>query len=119
MEERTDEERKKYISSSIGKKIFNIRKEKKISREKLAEKSNLSTTYIFGIENGQSMPSCLSLIDICNALEIHPSILLDEFILITNKNKYNMLNFEKLTTKEKKAVENLIEFLSKNKADFF
>lgn len=112
MQEINDEQRKKFVSTSIGKKIFNLRKSKKLSRERLAEKSNLSTTYIFDIENGKSMPSCLTIIDICNALQISSSKILDEFLSVPDKTEPITKNFSKLSKKEKAAVTNLINFMS-------
>lgn len=112
MQEMTYEDRKQFISNLIGKKIFNLRKSCKLSREQLAEMSNLSTTYIFDIENGNSMPSCLSIIDICNALKVPTSQLLDEFSFYTEKLEPLTKNFNRLTKKEKAAITNLINFMS-------
>ncbi len=112
MKKITEEEYKNYIATTIGKKIFHLRKAKKWSREKLAEKSNLSTTYIFDIENGNSMPSCFSIINICNALNIHSSTIFDEFLSTSEKIEPLNKNFYNLSKKEKAAVTNLINFLS-------
>lgn len=116
MKEITDENKKKYVSITIGKKIYKLRKSKKLSREQLAEKSNLSTTYIFDLENGKSMPSCLTLIDICNALEVNSSVILDEFLTEKNK-KENLpeINLNKFSFLEKQAIINLIKVFQNRK----
>lgn len=50
------DDRKKEIAQYIGKKIFELRKSKKLSREQFAEKTNLSANYIYEVENGNSIP---------------------------------------------------------------
>ena len=94
---------------------FYLRKSKKLSREQLAEKSNLSTTYIFDIENGKSMPSCLTLIDICNALCVSSSEILDDFLFTSDQSW--LKNFYTLSKKEKASVINLISFMSNGYLD--
>ena len=114
MDKICNDKRKGFISAEIGKKIYDLRKLKKLSREQLAEKSNLSTTYIFDIENGKSMPSCLTIIDICNALDISSSEILDDFLSNSNVNSDEswLKNFYALSKKEKASVINLISFMA-------
>lgn len=60
----------------IGARIKSYRTHKKMSQERLAELSNLHTTYIGQIERGEKNPSLLSLLKISNALEISPENLI-------------------------------------------
>jgi transcriptional regulator with XRE-family HTH domain len=59
----------------VGKRIRGIRKEKKISQEKLAELADLSSPYISDIENGKVNASLFSYYRIANALRISFSTL--------------------------------------------
>lgn len=53
----------------IGKRIKVIRKQRKMTQERLAEAAGVGTTHISHIETGQTIPSLQTLIDIINALE--------------------------------------------------
>lgn len=59
----------------VGKRIRDVRKEKKISQEKLAELANLSSPYISDIENGKVNGSLLSYYQIAKALKMSLSTL--------------------------------------------
>ncbi len=54
----------------LGKHIRNRRKEKKYTLEQLAEKLDVSTTFIGQIERAKGIPSLETLIKIANILEI-------------------------------------------------
>lgn len=64
------------IEKKLGEKIKLLRKEKKLSQEKLAELSNLHRNYIGQIERGEKSVTISTLIKICEALSIKPSNLL-------------------------------------------
>lgn len=53
----------------IGKRIFNLRRERNITQEQLAELVNLSVTQVSKLENGKSRLSLDSLINIATVLE--------------------------------------------------
>ena len=111
-----DKKRKKEIAKYIGNNIYQNRKEKKITREELAEKSNLSANHIYEIEMGNCMPTALTLIDICISLHIPISNIID-INLLDNKNLLydNFLDdFQKLSEKEKNTVINLIQYMANN-----
>lgn len=61
------------ISSKIGAKIKEMRLEKKMSQDQLAEKADISKSSLSYIENGTNSPSLKTFEAICNALEISPS----------------------------------------------
>lgn len=109
-----DNSRKTMIAKTIGKKIYQLRTEKKYSREFLAEKTNLSANYIYEIENGNYMLGCVPIIDICNALEITPTELLRDFINlprnILNETLYSEL--EKLDEKNCQIILTIIKMMS-------
>ena len=54
----------------IGEKIKNIRNEKKITQEELAEMAEISVGYISNIETAKKKVSLTTIIKICNALDI-------------------------------------------------
>lgn len=111
-----DEDRKKKLAKYIGNNIYEYRKKNKFTREELAEKSNLSSNHIYELEMGNCMPTTITLIDICNALNISFSHLID-LKLLQNNNEFSEIfidDFQKLTEKEKKSVIQLIKFMANN-----
>lgn len=66
------------IESIFPKVLKNLRTNKNISQEKLAELCNLDRTYISLLERGLRQPTLTTLFKISNALEIKAS----EFIKI-------------------------------------
>ncbi len=61
----------KFLYESLGKKIKDLREQKNLTQEKLAEKAKLSLDYIGKIEVNINKPGLKALIKIANALEIH------------------------------------------------
>jgi len=64
------------IEKKLGIKIKILRKEKKLSQEKLAEIAGLHRNYIGQVERGEKSITINSLIKICKALSVKPSALL-------------------------------------------
>ncbi len=60
----------------LGTKIRNRRKEKNYTLEQLAEKLDVSTTFIGQIERAKGIPSLETLVKIANVLEISTDSLL-------------------------------------------
>ncbi|MBQ7974236.1 MAG: helix-turn-helix transcriptional regulator [Clostridia bacterium] len=60
----------------LGMNIRKRRKEKNYTLEQLAEKLNVSTTFIGQIERAKGKPSLETLVKIANVLEISPDSLL-------------------------------------------
>ncbi len=104
------ENNKKEISKKIGENIYNLRKSKKLSREKFAEICNISSQHVYYIERGEFLPGCLTIIDICNNFSITPSQLLGNCL----ESNYNLLdetiqhNYELLSSDDKKFLQELI-----------
>lgn len=116
MEALEDEKRRVKISEYFGKNLFKLRKEKGYTREELAEKSNLSSNYIYGLENGTYLPGCIALIDLSNALGVTTTHLLSEYIY----NKQDVLiekisqNIKNLSNRDLDLIMTIIDFCSKN-----
>lgn len=64
----------------LGKKINVVRKDRKLTAERLSELCNINAVYLRQIEGGVKMPSLPVFIDICNALEISPDYLLRDVL---------------------------------------
>ncbi len=106
--------RKKDMAKYIGDNIHKYRTTQNLTREQLAEKSNLTASHIYQLEIGNSVPSLITAIDICNSLNISISQL-TENLLFEDINKFIdaiSKDFNKLSDKEKKAIIHLIGDLS-------
>jgi len=62
----------------IGKNIRYFRKQQGLKQVELAEKAEISVSYLCEIENGQTMPSVKTLIKIAKALNVDFAALFDE-----------------------------------------
>ncbi len=62
--------------AELGKRIKRIRGEKKISQEKLAEMIDVSIPHMSNIENGKTKFSLQVLVDVADALNTTPDVLL-------------------------------------------
>ena len=60
------------IEQIFGNVLREIRLEKKVSQEKLAELSNLDRTYISLLERGLRQPTLTTLFKLASALNIRP-----------------------------------------------
>lgn len=77
-----------YQNINIGNRIRNYRIKKKMTQEKLAEYSDLSINFISKLERGQKKNISINkLLNICNALDITVSELLDDDLNISGLSK--------------------------------
>ena len=111
----SEEDRRNNIAKILGQNLFKLRKEKGFTREELAEKSNLSSNYIYGLETGTYLPGCLALIDLSNALDVTPTDLLSNYI----ENKENIFiqkissKIKNLSSRDLELIQNIIDFCEK------
>ena len=63
---------------SIGKRLFKLRRSKKLTLKHLANETGLATNVISQIEKGEIMPPVAVILQLSRALEIDSSILLKE-----------------------------------------
>ena len=111
-----NEDRRSQVAQILGANILKLRKQKGYTREELAEKSNLSANYIYGLETGTYLPGCLALIDLSNALDTTSTQLLDKFM----NNKRNIFlekisqNIDKISDRDLSLIINVIEFCTNN-----
>ncbi|MCE4564357.1 helix-turn-helix transcriptional regulator [Maribellus sp. CM-23] len=66
------------IISTFGKVIRELREEKKLSQEKLAELCDLDRTYISLLERGLRQPTITTIFKLGKALGISPSKLVEQ-----------------------------------------
>jgi transcriptional regulator with XRE-family HTH domain len=63
----------------FGKAVRQVREQKGLSQEALADLCHLHRTYIGGIERGERNVGFLNLLRLCKALKVLPSDLLRDF----------------------------------------
>jgi transcriptional regulator with XRE-family HTH domain len=66
------------LDHAFGKSLRKRRLEKLLTQEVLALESNLSRAYISDIEMGKKDPSLFTVFKLANALQLKPSVLIDE-----------------------------------------
>ncbi len=99
----------------IGQRIKEARLEKNITQEELADKLDLSVTYISRVENGNSHINLNRLSQVCNVLEISEGTLLNG---VYNKSE-NYLNKEfadllkNTTPKKQKLIYEMAKTIAK------
>lgn len=71
-------QKKASVKGIFGKVIRQVREEKGITQEKLAELAEVDRTYIYRIETGKRSPSLDIVFRIADALKVSPGHLLDK-----------------------------------------
>ena len=106
----------KDILKVIGSRIQQARNEKGYTQEYVAEKIDKSIDILRSIENGRSVGSVGTLINICNVLEITLDYifidLLDKKGEILNNKLYE--NFQELNLEQKGLINAMIEYMKKD-----
>lgn len=95
------------MKETLGHKIKALRKIKKLSQERLADKADLSQQHISRIENGLTFPSVSALNKIANVLNIPIDDLVDNDI----KKMEDKYTFDILRKMELLSVEDKIKIL--------
>ena len=106
----------KDILKVIGSRIQEARNKKGYTQEYVAEKIDKSIDILRSIENGRSVGSVETLLNICNILEITLDYifidLLDKKGEILDNKLYG--DFQELTLKQKELLNVIIEHMKKN-----
>lgn len=63
--------------SAFGKRVRDIRLQRKLSQEKLAELADLHRNYVGVLERGGQNPSLLIILKLARALDVRPGKLID------------------------------------------
>lgn len=108
-----EEKRKKEMATYIGNNIRKYRVNMKLTREQLAEKSHITASHLYQLEIGNCVPSIITTVDICNALNISVALLTDS-LLFNNVSKFTEIianDFDKLSDDNKDMIIHLIKYL--------
>ena len=102
-------------AQEIGQQIFYARTKLGMSREMLAEQSNISTNYVYEIEIGKKVPNVIIFSNICNSLGVSPESILnpEQLNQLNDFIKDISIDFYKLSDKDKRLIINNIHFLAK------
>ena len=107
--------RKKDILKSIGSKIQDARKDKGYTQEYVAEKIDKSVDILRSIENGRSVGSVETLLNICNTLEITLDSIFSDLLNKKEEILDNKIytNFQGLDIKQKELINVIVEHMKK------
>ena len=109
--------KKKDILKTIGNKVQQARREKGYTQEYVAEKIDKSVDILRSIENGRSVGSVETLLNICNILDITLDYifidLLDKKGEILDNKLYK--DFQELSLEQKGLINAMIEHMKKSK----
>lgn len=64
----------------LGKRIKEVRRDRGLTAERLAELCHIDATYLRQIEGGSKTPSLPVFVDLCNTLRTSPSYLLQDLL---------------------------------------
>ncbi len=109
--------KKEDILKVIGKKIQDARKNKNYTQEYVAEKIDKSVDILRSIENGRSIGSVETLLNICNVLDITLDYMFYDLLNKKSEILDNKIykNFQELDLKEKELIDIIIEHIKKNR----
>ncbi len=74
---------------AFGKRVREVRKDKGISQERLAEMAGIDRSYMGNIERGEKNITLKKAYEVCDALEVDLSELIKELTQITNYLRYS------------------------------
>ena len=102
---------------SVGKRIRQYRIARNMKQEDLADKTNLSVTYIGMIERGEKSPRLETFVSIVNALGVTSDALLSDVTMTGYKIKDSMLSdkLDSLSYEDREMVYDLIDTVLKHK----
>lgn len=102
-----------YNYEPIGKRIKEIRKEKKFTQEFIAEKLNVSCQHISDIERGLNGMSVPSLMELCKVLETDADYILFGTVTRSPNNPINNI-VSKMTPEQSMHAEEILMAYAKS-----
>lgn len=78
---------KKEFNKELGGVLREIRNQKGITTEEMANLTLMSTSYIIQLENGVNGITLSKFVIICNALQIEPKEILENFLYVKESNE--------------------------------
>ena len=99
---------------SVGKRIRQYRIARNMKQEDLADKTNLSVTYIGMIERGEKSPRLETFVSIVNALGVTSDALLSDVTITGYKIKDSMLSdkLDRISYEDREMVYDLIDTMN-------
>lgn len=102
----------------IGKIMKSVRKSRGLTQEQVAEKLGLASRYISDIERDKTKCSLDTLVRLCNIYHITPTYVLKEYLNTSDyREDIQLVDFYRLSKKEKQLVLKLIEFMNSTKSN--
>lgn len=103
-------------SRTLGSRICKARKDKKLTQEALAEKADISLTYMGEIERGEKYPSMKVFIRLVEVLDVSADSLMRDKLETGKVHVFNeiTLKMENLKPKQVNAISELIDVYIKN-----
>lgn len=101
-----------HFKRSISDKVKELRK---TSQEALAANAKISEDTISRIERGTSIINSLTLIKLCNALNVTPNDILEDFIDVNPVNNELNKGILKLSDEEKESLLTITNLYNRNK----
>lgn len=100
-------------ADKLGKRIKQARKEKHITAEALAEKTEISVSFLREIERGSKKPSIPKFVEIANALEVSADELLKDSIKASEPLILQGIaaELEGLPTEQVSLIENIVKVI--------
>ena len=101
--------------ATMGERIRDLRKAKKMTLDELAAKIGAQKSYIWGVENGRIQnPSAENLAKIAECLNTTVNILLDNVGNADDEKKEILYrNYRKLTEADRKKLDDILELWTK------
>lgn len=99
---------------SFGRRLFKVRRSRKITSNELAKRIGKSSSYIRQLECGKRKPSFDMLNTICNELEISPNYLLTDTVKTESMTEIQDLcmKVRRLSDRNFQLVQQLVEAIS-------
>lgn len=95
-----------------------VRKSRGLTQEQVAEKLGLASRYISDIERDKTKGSLDTLVRLCNIYHITPTYVLKEYLNTSDyREDIQLVDFYRLSKKEKQLVLKLIEFMNSTKSN--
>ena len=105
------------MASRLGEKLFLLRKAKKLTLDALAEEAKLSKSYIWELENRESLrPSVEKLTALADVLGVTTSYLIEEDIREPqekHKDEAFFRNYQKLDNESKEQLRKILDTFKK------